>query len=67
MTMLQVAAIVLGGVWVTIFIAIAIILCLAGKQSGARADAMEAAARQDELNQSKEEHHAPRKDSRSGA
>ena len=67
MTTLQVAAIVLGGVWAAIFVVIAIILCLAGRQSSARADTMEAAARQDELNQSKEEHHAPRKDSRSGA
>ena len=67
MTTLQVAAIVLGSFWAAFFVVIAIILCLAGKQSGARADAMEAAARQDELNQSKEEHHAPRKDSRSGA
>ena len=67
MTTLQVAAIVLGGVWVTLSIGAAIILCLAAKQANAKADAMEAAARQDEMNQSEEETHAPRKDSRSGA
>lgn len=67
MTTLQVVAIAVGGVWAAFFFAIAIILCLAAKQSSARADAMEAAARQGELDQSKEGDHAPRTSSRYGA